>query len=205
MPRVVRRRSGDERCERLRSAAMEYVMHGWGVLPGPACDGLRYMAGHCERPVDGLVPVLPSARTLRNAREVWSWWKLAPYGILARAGEAFDVISAPTVLVVEASGHPSFPLNGCPVAMAPDGARFLVRTGATVRPELAEHRVRVAKRGEIVALPPTRVIAGTVTWRVRPADTAWKLGDPDAVEAALWNAHERSAAMNGGERRGCSK
>jgi hypothetical protein len=201
--RVVRRGSADERWELLQAAAVEYVVHGWGVLPGPVCDGVRYSAGHCERPVEGLVPVLPSARTVRNARAVWSWWNVAAYGILARAGEAFDVICAPTALAVEASGHPWFPLGGCPVAMAPDGARFLVRTGAKVWPELVAHRVRVAERGEIVALPPTRVIAGAVTWWVRPEDTRWRLGDPDAVQAALWDTHQHSVTVSGGE--GCGR
>ena len=200
--RTVHRGLGDERWERLRAAALEYVVRGWGVLPGPVCDGLRYSAGHCERPVEGLLPVLPPARTLRNAREVWAWWKVAPYGILARAGEAFDVICAPTALAVEASGHPWFPLNGCPVAMAPDGARFLVRTGAIVRLGLAAVRVRVAEPGEIVALPPTRVIAGAVTWWVRPEDTGWRLGDPEMVQAVLWDTHQHGVTVGGGERYG---
>lgn len=173
-------------------------MHGWGVLPGPTCDGLRYTTGHCERPVDGLVPVLPSARTVRNAREVWSWWKLAPYAILARAGEAFDVIAAPTALAIEASCHPWFPLDGCPVAMAPDGVRFLVRLGTALRPELGAHRVSVAEPRRVVPLPPTRVIAGHVTWWVHPEDVGWRLGDPDAVQAALLDTATRTVAGSGG-------
>ena len=194
VPHSPRRRSVDERQERLQTAAMEYVMHGWSVLPGPACDGLRYTAGHCERPVEGLVPVLPSARTVRQPREVWTWWNLAPYGILARAGEAFDVVTAPTALAIEASAHPWFPLNGCPVAMAPDGARFLVRPGAKLRPELVAHRVSVAEPSALLPLPPTRVLAGSVTWWIRPADVGWRLGDPDAVQAALLDTATRTAA-----------
>jgi len=190
----------DERQGRLQTAAMDYVMHRWGVLPGPACDGVRYMKGHSAEPVAGLVPVLPGARTLRNAREVFSWWKLAPYGILARAGESFDVITAPTALAVEASRHPWFPLNGCPVAMAPDGTRFLVHTGARLRPELAAYGVELAAPGTVVALPPTRVLAGVVTWWIRPTDTKYQLGDPDAVQAALLDTRTRTATVSGGER-----
>lgn len=77
-----------ERQRRLRTVAVECVVRGWGVLSGPACDGLRHVAGHSHRLVDGLVPVLPGARTLHSAREVRSWWTVAPYGIVARGGLA---------------------------------------------------------------------------------------------------------------------
>lgn len=41
-----------------------------------------------------------------------------------------------------------------------------------------------------------------VTWWVRPSDTRWTLGDPDAVQTALWHAHQHGVTVGGGERRG---
>ncbi|MFD2422204.1 hypothetical protein [Amycolatopsis pigmentata] len=178
---------------RLQSAALEYVIHGWGVVPGPACDGVRYTAGHCDRVVRGLVPALPSGRTLRDARVVWSWWRVAPYGVLARAGEDFDVISVPGALAREMSRRVRLSPNGCPVAKGPGGAVFLVRLGAVLRPELAAHGVRVIERGELVALPPTCVLGGTVKWSVHPTATQfmWDLGDAEEMQAALWDTAQR--------------
>lgn len=172
--------------ERLRAAAVEYVAHGWGVLPGPTCDGLTYTAGHAPRPVPGLVSVLPSARTLHDAHAVWSWWSIASYAILALAGETFAVLRAPTAVAIEASGRTEFPHGGCPVATASDGARFLVAPGATLWPELAGLRgVELMPPGSALALPPSRVLAGSVTWWINPLETGWRLGDADAVQAAL--------------------
>lgn len=85
---------------RLRDAAIDYVAHGWGVIPGSACDGLTYTKGHTRDKVGALGPVLPSARTLREPHTVWSRWHLAPYGILARTGEmGMSTSFGPTVMV----------------------------------------------------------------------------------------------------------
>lgn len=174
------------RQERLQAAAMEYVAHGCGVIPGSACDGLTYTKGHTREKVGDLVPVLPSARTVRDARAAQSRWALAPYGILARAGEAFDVVEAPTWLAVLATGRTEFRQRLCPVSIAPSGAGLLVQPGATLRSELVGMRgVRLAEPGTLVVLPPTRVLHGHVTWWITPQQVQWQLGDADAVQVAL--------------------
>jgi hypothetical protein len=53
----------------VRVTAVNYVAHGWGVLPGAVWQDDRYILGHSSTVVAGLEPVLPSARTLRDARE----------------------------------------------------------------------------------------------------------------------------------------
>lgn len=181
--------------ERLQAAAMEYVMHGWGVVPGSACDGLTYTKGHTREKVANLEPALRSARTVRDVRAARSWWALAPYGILARAGESFDVIEAPTWLAVSANGRPEFRQRLCPVTIAPPGVRILVQLGASLWPELSAARgVQIAAAGTVVPLPPTRMLGGLTAWWIRPAQVNWQLGDADAVQDALCVVLEESRA-----------
>ncbi|MFC4003975.1 hypothetical protein ACFS2C_09430 [Prauserella oleivorans] len=176
----------DAASSRLQAAAMEYVTHGWGVLPGSACDGLRYTQGHTAAPTYGLVPVWGSGRTTREARRAWGQWNVAPYAILARAGEDFDVLTAPTWLAVEAVGRSQFTASPCPVSIAPDGVRLFVRRGARLWPELADVRgVGLVEPGAVVPLPPTRMVGGSATWWLPPEAVGWHPGDPDAAQAAL--------------------
>lgn len=194
------------RQQRLQAAAMEYGAHGWGVIPGSACDGLTYTKGHTREKVSDLVPVLPSARTVRDVRAARSRWALAPYGILARAGEAFDVVEAPTWLAVSATGRREFRRHLCPVLIAPAGVGLLVQPGATLWSEFVGVRgIRLAEPETLVALPPTRVLHGHVTWWITPQQVQWQLGDADAVQAALLAVLAESAACRtdgaGGEAR----
>lgn len=46
-------------------------------------------------------------------------WKILPYGVLARTGEAFDVITAATASTETAIGFAWISLRGCPAAMIP--------------------------------------------------------------------------------------
>lgn len=172
--------------ERLQAAAIEYVMHGWGVILASACDGLNYTRGHTPEEVDDLAPVLPSARTVRDVRAASSWWALAPYGILARTGEAFDVIEAPTWLAVLATGRTDFRRRLCPVLIGPSGVRLLVEPGAALDACLGGERgVCVTGPGALVPLPPTRMMHGNVTWWITPEQVQWRLGDADVVQEAL--------------------
>lgn len=183
---------------RLRDAAIDYVAHGWGVIPGSACDGLTYTKGHTREEVGTLGPVLPSSRTLREAHAVWSRWHLAPYGILGRTGEVFDVIEAPTWLAVRATGRAELGHRMGPVSLAPTGARFLVEPGATLRGDLAAVRgVGIAEPGTLVPLPPTRVLHGQLTWWITPEQTRWGLGDSHTVYAALRAALAEPSAPDG--------
>lgn len=161
-------------------------MHGWPVAPGPACDGLAYTRGHTRERVPTLEPVLRSSRTVRDVRVVRSWWTLAEYAVLARAGEAFDVIEAPTWLAVMATGRPEFREHLCPVSLTPAGVRVLVEPGAVLRDELADARgVQVTETGTWVPMPPSRMVPGAVSWWIRPEQVAWRLGDAEAVQNAL--------------------
>lgn len=169
---------------------MEYATHGWGVIPGSACDGARYTKGHTMEPVESLAAVLSSARTLRRARAVWSWWHLAPYGVLARVGEDFDVLHAPTWL---ATGREMCARPLCPVALSPSGASLLVTVGTRLRDQLVGvPGVEVTALGSVVPLPPTRMLGGRVSWWITPEQTRWSLGDPEGVRDALCAALDRA-------------
>lgn len=174
---------------RLRDAAIDYVAHGWGVVPGSACDGVTYTRGHSREKLAALAPVLPSPRTLRDAHEVWSRWHLAPYGILARAGEVFDVLEVPTWLAVSATKYMQTQRQLCPVSLAPTGAHLLIEASTTLPPQLAAVRgVRVAKPGAYMPLRPTRVIYGQLTWWITPDQTQWRPGNSQTVLYALSTA-----------------
>ncbi|TQI94320.1 hypothetical protein FB471_6483 [Amycolatopsis cihanbeyliensis] len=89
--------------KQLRVAAVRYTLHGWGVLPGSVWDGRQYTLGHTPTPVEGLLPVMLSGRTFRHPRQAWSWWSVAPYSVLARAGADFDVLVVPAPLIERAT------------------------------------------------------------------------------------------------------
>ena len=176
--------------EALRAAAMEYPAHGWGVLPGSVWNGQCYTLGHTPTPVEGLEPVMLSGRTFRSAREVWSWWSVAPYAVLARAGEDFDVLTAPSELVSEALEQEHGAVRSCPVTRSPDGrvAGLLVQPHSRLRWEL--HRVRgvtLLSDGVLVPLPPTRTAEGEWSWWRAPID-GYRLGLAGAVQRALRDA-----------------
>lgn len=178
-------------------------MHGWGIVPSSACDGLVYSKGHTRDRVAGFGSALPTGRTVRSARAAYSWYALAPYGIAARAGEDFDVLHAPTWLAVLATGRNEFRQHLCPVALAlaPSGVSVLVRPGAQLRDELAAVRgVEIAPPGELVPLPPTRLVGGRVTWWITPQQVDWRLGDPDTIQAAI-TAVIDEARPSGGDTR----
>jgi hypothetical protein len=177
-----------DRLAYVRSAVIEYIAHGWGVLPGSIWDGRRFTLGHCATDVSGLVPVMLSGRTLRRAREAWSWWSIVPYSILARAGEDFDVITVPSTLVRAALAVDGSAMASCPTILAPRGARVLVRRGSRprLRSELrAVEGCRCCRRGAVVALPPTLVPGGSLRWWIAPDDVGYQPGDSDEVQAAL--------------------
>lgn len=173
--------------DRVRAAAIEYPAYGWGVLLGSVWDGRRYTLGHTSSPADGLVPVMLSGRTLQTAREVWSWWSVAPYAVLAYAGEDFDVLTAPAELVTTALALPGSAVRTCPVMRAPDGqsARLLVRRGSRLRWQLHSVRgVTLLPVGALVALPPTLTAEGEWSWWVHPSASHGP-GLAGAVQLAL--------------------
>ncbi len=190
--------------ERVRSAAVEYPAHGWGVLPGSVWDGERYTLGHTASPADGLRPVILSGRTLRTAREVWSWWSVAPYAVLARVGEDFDVLTAPADLVSAALRSPDSAAGACPVMLSPDrtSAMLLLRPGSRLRWELRTvPGVILLPVGALVALPPTVTGEGEWSWWVDPFD-GYRPGLPGAVQKALSAAAAALRASGTATRRG---
>ncbi|MEC3978999.1 hypothetical protein [Amycolatopsis sp. H20-H5] len=179
----------DERCRAVRGEALQYVANGWGVVPGSVWNGRRYTLGHCPSFVDGLVPVTLSGRTLRSAREVWSWWSVAPYGVLIRAEEDVAVLTAPRSLVVRAlkRHHPA--IRRCPVILGPFGARLLVSRQTPLRKELRDDLlVGMMPATSCVALPPTKVPAGSLSWLRDPSELGYRPGNADAVQIALVDA-----------------
>lgn len=189
--------------EGLQEVAIEYTMHGWGIVPASACDGLVYSDGLTRRRVAEFAPSLPSGNTVRSARTAHSWYALAPYGIAARAGEDFDVLHAPTWLAVLATGRPEFRRHLCPVALSPSGVSVLVQPGVPLQERLARERgVELAPPGSLVPLPPTRLVGGRVTWWVTPRQVQWRLGDSATVQAAILAAlNAASPDGAGGEAR----
>ncbi|MDV6014016.1 hypothetical protein [Haloechinothrix sp. LS1_15] len=164
---------------RLREAAVDYAAHGWGVIPGAACDGLRYLRGHTGDPAPGLVPVLRGARTLRDPRRVWHWWSLAPYSILARAGEQLTVLYLPVWLATATLTHASDRGPVCPVMLGPHGAALVITPG--IAPPAGIPDLAVAQPGELIPLPPTRTLAGTLTWHIHPNQTGWQPGPAEHI------------------------
>jgi hypothetical protein len=182
------RRAVLEMDEQVRTAATEYPTHGWGVLPGSVWDGERYIQGHTPVATDGLVAVRLSPRSLRAVNEVRSWWSVAPYAVLARAGEDFDVLTAPAGLVEKALQLPTSVLRSCPIMRSPRGesARLLIRTGSRLWWKLRTvPDVGLFSTGALVALPPTVTDAGVWSWWIAPADCGYQPGLADAVQKEL--------------------
>lgn len=180
-----RERLTGERCH-LRSAALDYVAHGWGVASALARDGMTFYKGHTRERIGSLAPVLVSARTLRDGHAVASRWRPGPYSIATYVGEDFDVIEEPTRLAALANGCEELRNIRIRSRSPPSGVRFLVEPGAVVRDDLARVRgVNLADRGTLTPLPPTRVLAGQVTWWITPEQAIWRFGDPTTVQDGL--------------------
>jgi hypothetical protein len=170
---------------RLQQAAGDYAhLGGWRVVPGSTWTGTGYTRGHTDRPAREFEPVFP--RPSRDFRRVHSWWKIAPYAVLAVTGEDFDVLSVPLVLGVAATRTAPFRRTMAPASLSPDRVRFLVSPGIPVAPDL--FGVELCTAGELVPMPPSRIRDGALTWWVSPAATGWRPGDSLAVQAALREA-----------------
>lgn len=169
----------------LRLAALSYVERGWPVVPGPLCDGLRYTRPGSPHVVAAAKPVGAQDASL-DPRLVERWWTERPHTVLAAVGIEFDVLCAPTLLATVATGLPVFRENLCPVAMSPQGARFLVARGGSLDEDLAGVRgLEFLDGGEFLPLPPSRVVGGSMSWWITPAAVGGRLGDGQTVQAAL--------------------
>ncbi|MCU1687051.1 MAG: hypothetical protein JWQ81_7790 [Amycolatopsis sp.] len=182
----------------VRSAAVNYAAHGWGVLPGTVWHRGRYTLGHAPTVAPGLEPVMLSARTLRDAREVWSWFSIAPYAVLARVGEDFDVLTAPATLVCTALDVPGSAVRRCPIILTGTGSANLVITrNSRLRYDLRPvPGVALVPPRAFVALPPTLVDGDTAEWLIAPSEVSYRPGLAGAVQAAL--AAAATSPENGG-------
>ncbi|MGC4804253.1 bifunctional DNA primase/polymerase [Micromonospora sp. DT233] len=178
---------------RLRSVAVRYAMHGWGVTPGAFLARSRFVCGRAGCPTVGCHPALAEwdrAASTDPAR-VATWWRSRPHGVLLPTGRAFDVLEVPTSLgrdVLDAvRTHPAGVGVRGPVLVTPTGRwMFLVRPGDPLRPEL-EHCFDVVRHGvgSWIPAPPTRLPEGTVRWAVAPEQACWRLPDSYLVQNVL--------------------
>jgi hypothetical protein len=73
--------------------------------------------------------------------------------VLTPVGGEFDVLCAPTLLATVAAGLPMFRENLGPLAMSPQGARFLVTPGAVLDPDMVGQRgVEILRHGAFLPL-----------------------------------------------------
>ncbi|ATY17042.1 hypothetical protein CU254_41395 (plasmid) [Amycolatopsis sp. AA4] len=157
---------------RLREAAERYAAIGWPVLPGPECDGVTtwhpFEYGSL-RP--GEAAVDPSSATT-DRRVVGEWWSRGRRPtILAPTGRHFDVIRTSTYLGSRAIAALGVRPPLGPAALSPHGTFFLVEAATTADRETAETAgVELMPTGTLVALPPSRIRFGSVSWRVAPDD-----------------------------------
>jgi hypothetical protein len=178
--------SWDQGRRALRLAALSYVERGWPVVPGPLCDGLRYTRPEYPHVVAAAKPVASTQDASLDSRLVERWWTERPHTVLSPVGVGFDVLCAPTLLATVATGLPVFRENLCPVAMSPQGARFLVARGGVLDEDLAGVRgLEFLAGGEFLPLPPSRVVGGSMNWWITPAAAGGRLGDAKTVQAAL--------------------
>ena len=180
-----------KRRDQVRADASDYAGFGWGVIPGSVWDGSRFTQGHMNIPTPGLIPIMLSGRTLREPQEVWSWWSVAPYAVLTRVGEDFDVLTAPISLVRATLELDDSIISSCPIIVTPakEQARLLVRTGSRLRWELrALSGVSYIPGGTLMPLPPTIEAGGAHEWWVSPSKCSYMPGKAGAVQAALASA-----------------
>ncbi|MDT8910923.1 hypothetical protein [Amycolatopsis sp. PS_44_ISF1] len=167
-------------------AAIEYARNGWSVIPGSVWDGHAYTLGTTPTKTDGLVPSMVSQRSYRNAREVHSWWNVAPYSILSRVAEDFDVIQIPAGLLATSIEFARQSIIKSPVVIGPFGARILVSRGAELLPGLwNDLGIDIMPPGVFIPLPPTTIRAGSTRWLREPSELNYQLGDQKAVQEAL--------------------
>lgn len=153
----------------LRAAAEQYAARGWPVLPGPVCDGLTNWHPVSFELLGGREPTVPRSEATADLRVVSGWWSVHRQAILAPVGQHFGVLRAPThlgwrVLAAFGGGRPLGPM-----ALSPHGAFFFVEPGLRGEHDLASG-IEVVPPGDLVVLPPSRVVSGVVWWRISPVD-----------------------------------
>ncbi|WP_116206614.1 bifunctional DNA primase/polymerase [Amycolatopsis circi] len=175
----------------LRLAAEQYAARGWPVLPGPVCDGLTSWDPVTLELLGGREAAVSPVGATVDSRVISEWWSVHRQAILAPVGRHFDVLRTPThlgwrTLAAFDGGRPLGPM-----ALSPHGAYFFVEPGVRVNDDLAPG-VEILSSGDLVVLPPSRVVAGVVWWRISPADRD-ALGDGAEILDKLAELSRESA------------
>ncbi|MFB9930307.1 bifunctional DNA primase/polymerase [Amycolatopsis halotolerans] len=167
----------------LRAAAENYAARGWPVLPGPVCDGLTSWDPVTLELLGGRETAVSRSGATVDRRVISEWWSAHRQAILAPVGRQFEVLRTTAHLGWRtlAAFEGGLPLG--PVALSPHGAYFFVESGIRADREPAPG-VEVLAPGDLVVLPPSRVVSGVVWWRISPADRD-TLGDGAAILGKL--------------------
>ncbi len=168
---------------RLRTAASRFADHGWPVTPGSYFNGSRMACDRATCWATSCHPILPDWDRSTDVH-IGQWWRERPHSVLLPTGRVFDVIEVPSLLGLKVQDVTA------PVAVTPAGRwMFLVRKGATLRPEL-EQRSDIVHHGDgsWIPAPPTVLPEGHVRWQLSPWHLDWHLPDPDALQQAMVSA-----------------
>lgn len=196
----------------LAQAALDYVEHGWPVIPGAwwsatagrhVCDIPGCVSGALHPAaieVKTVAPMSPPANLADYAlvarSEIVDRWRQHPYTILLPTGIACDVIEAPVSAVL--SALPRHDAAFGPVAYVDRIAYIFVRISPDVSgtaPISVDSPVGVGSlmlhgAGSWVPLPPSTISGVGCLWWLPAAERAWQLPCRDAVLDALAGSAE---------------
>lgn len=166
---------------RLRRTAQLLAGHGWTVTPGAYFNGKR-MA--CDRPTCWATSCHPLLPDWETQTRLGDWWQDKPHSVLLPTGRVFDAIEVPVLV-----GSATRGICG-PVIVTPGGRWiFLVRSGPSLRPELADQTdIVLHAAGSWIAAPPTVLPEGEMRWHLSPQQVDWYLPDSLEVQSALVSA-----------------
>ena len=171
----------------FRAMACDYAHLGrWRLVPGSIWAGDHYRTEQPGQRTTRLEPI--SHWPTADLRRVDSWWKLAPYSILAVTADEFDVICTPRHLGIQVTKTALFQYCPAPVSLSVEHARFLVAPGCTLQPELNGHGITLAPPGALIPMPPTMLARGRMSWLIPPESTQWQPGNALLLQAALHSA-----------------
>lgn len=184
---------------RLRRSALRYAAHAWDVVPGAVRHGDRFRC-LAECPTTACHPDWTGWEHTATDDLAWvaALWADRPRAVLLATGRCFDVLEVPAGMAVGAERREdSLGRHGWarrddrgPVGVTGTGRwMYLVRPGATLRPELAGRAdVVLHGPGSWIPAPPTRTLDGPVRWLVDPEEVSWRLPDGHTVQARLTRA-----------------
>jgi hypothetical protein len=167
----------------LARAAQRYALHGWPVIPGARRCGDRF---DCGEPGCMTVACHPALADWESAASVdptriESWWHRVDHGVLLATGHTFDVLE----MAGAAGWHVAREVRGPVVVAEPQRWMFLMRPGARLRGDLADHpSVVLHGTRSWIPAPPTPLPTGQVRWAIRPQNCDWRLPDPATVQRA---------------------